>query len=261
MKVKVILIVLFGFVFNVFAGNILVIKTIDKNSEKTTVETIYVQDGKIRFESNKNSGEEITIINPKEGTIISISPLDSTYVVITKDDFSKIAEVIKIQKEKMLNQLPEEERKAMEAMLDAQLEEMKNQPKTEYKKINEEKYNGYNCEVLEGSVENKKTETIWLAKWQNMDVRDEYRKLFREMKNFVVEISKNFGEFGNVIENELDVEIFDKGFPVKTISYENGEITSTAVLESVKEKEIPTELFNIPEGFKNKSPFDEFNIE
>ena len=251
---------IFTLLFSVtlFAGSIIKTKSVHTEYNVTTIseDIIYIQDGKIRSETTEDGLKSITIINPTKGVMINIEPSENSYTIITKDDFGKFIEQIKIQKDKMLEQLPEEQREMMSKMFEQQMEEMKTQPKVEYKKVGNETINGYDCEVFHGFIQEEKTEEMWIAPWKNMKLKDEYVGVFKTMKKFFTNIAESLGEYGNMIENEFDSEMFDKGFPIKTIEYENGVPITVETLEKVTETDLLPSLFEIPKGMVKKDFFE-----
>ena len=253
---KQILKVIFLLIFstNLFAGNIIKVKSVTTYSgeEIVSFETIYVQDGMIRVESDNVDEQSITIINPNKGIIINIDLTDSSYIKITEKDFKKFTKMIELQKEKMLKQLPEEQREAMSKMIEQQMEQMKNQPKTEYTKIKEGSFNGYDCDVYEGIEMDEKIEETWITPWKNMSLKKEYVNTFKNIQKFFQKVASNLGEYSEMMENEFDFEMLDKGFPVKTIEFEDGIPITIETLDKVEQKELSSELFKVPKGMNKK---------
>ena len=260
LNLKSILISAFIFILtaNLFAGSIIKIKSVQTmyNDTTTTMDVIYIQDGKIRSETIEDGSKSVTIIDPIKEIMINIEPSENSYTIITEEDFSKFIQQIKMQKEKMFAQLPEEQREMMSKMFDQQMAEMKNQPKTEYKKVGNESFNNYNCEVYHGFIQEEKTEEMWIAPWKNMKLKDEYVGVFKSMEKFFVKMAENMGEYGNMIEDEFDSEMFDKGFPVKTIEYEDGVPIIVETLEEVTEADLSPSLFEVPNGMVKKDFFE-----
>ncbi len=257
-KSKLTFIFVLMFSVNLFAGSIIKTKSIhtEYNVTTTSEDIIYIQDGKIRSETIEDGLKSITIINPTKEIMINIEPSENSYTIITKDDFSKFIEQIKIQKDKMLEQLPEEQREMMSKMFDQQMEEMKSQPKVEYKKVGNETLKGYACEVFHGFIQEEKIEEVWIASWENMKLKDEYVSIFQTMKKFITNISESLGEYGNMIEDEFNSEMFDKGFPIKTVEYEDGVQISVETLEEVTETDLSPSLFEIPKGMVQQDFFE-----
>ncbi|NOX65575.1 MAG: DUF4412 domain-containing protein [Chlorobi bacterium] len=240
---------------NLFAGGIVKLKSVQKPQGTTYEDIIYVQNGKLRMESNGDEDKTITIIDPEKGTMIDIDKADNSYIVLTQEDFRKFSQKMKMQKEEMLKQLPEEQREAMSKMIDQQMGQMKNQPKTEFKKVGNEKVNGYDCEVYQGFKSGTKVKEIWITPWENIKLKDEYIKVFKGLKKFFQQMTDNMGEYGKMIENEFDSEMFDKGFPVKTIEYEDGNQVLVETIEEVTEKELSPVLFEVPKNMTKKDSF------
>jgi len=256
----VFILLIFILTSNIFAGGVIKVKSSNADGSAVSEDVMYVQDGKIRFESNDPDDKTITIFDTKNGKMINIDLTDNTYMIITKDDFErfaqKIAEVKKKQEE-MINQLPEEQRAMMKQMLEKQMEQMKNPPKTNYNKKGSESVNGYDCDIYEGIKEGEKVEELWVASWNELKFKDEYVKVFEGIKEFFMEMADNMGELGGMMENEFDSEIFDKGFPVKTIEYENGQPVRIETIEEVTDIDLSPALFEIPEGLTKTDPFGE----
>lgn len=245
---------------NIFAGGVIKVKSSNPDGSSITEDIMYVQDGKIRFESNDPADKSVTIFDTKNGKMINIDLTDNTYMIITKDDFKKFARKIaevKKKQEEMINQLPEEQRAMMKQMLEKQMEQMKNPPKTEYNKKGSESVNGYDCDIYEGIKKGEKVEELWVASWNELKFKDEYVRVFEGMKDFFMEMADNMGELGGMMENEFDSEIFDKGFPVKTIEYENGQPVRIETIEEVTDSNLSSTLFEIPEGLTKTDPFED----
>jgi hypothetical protein len=239
---------------NLFAGTIIKIKTVHTifGEKMESEEITFIQDGKLRIESNDVEDNSITIIDTKTNTIINVDLDDSSYVVITEKDFAKLSQIIKAKMDEMLKQFPKEEQDAMREMLESQMEQMKNQPKTEYKKVRNENFNGYDCEVYEGFEMEKKVEETWIAPWKNIETMNEYLEIFKNLESFFKKIADNLGEFSDAIGNEFDFDMLQKGFPVKTIEYDDGELSTVETLEEVIHKELSPSLFEVPTGMKKK---------
>ena len=248
--------VIFLLVFsaNLFAGTIIKTKSINTEfGEKIeTLETTYIQDGKLRIESSDENGRSVTIIDSKNKIIINMDMLDSSYVVITEEDFGRFAEMINAKKNEMLAQFPEEQREAMRAMIEQQMEQVKNEPKIEYIKIKSENFNEYNCEVYKGIKMGEKVEELWITPWQNIELMNEYKKISLNLKKLFQKVADGLGEYGKLIEDEFDFEMIDKGFPVKTIEYEDGVATTIETLEKVIQKNLSPSLFKVPNGMIKK---------
>ncbi|NOX17759.1 MAG: DUF4412 domain-containing protein [Chlorobi bacterium] len=259
LKTVIALMILFLTV-NIFAGGVIKVKSTNPDGSAISEDIMYVQNGKIRFESNDPDDKTITIFDTQNGKMINIDLTDNTYMIITKDDFEKFAKKIaevKKQQEKMISQLPEEQRAMMKQMLDKQMAQMKNPPKTEYNKKGSERLNGYDCDIYEGIKKGEKVEELWVASWDELKFKDEYVKVFEGIKDFFMDMAANMGELGGMMENEFDTEIFDKGFPVKTIEYENGQPVRIEIIEEVTDSNLSPALFEIPEGLTKTDPFED----
>lgn len=238
-----------------FAGGIIKIKSTQTDGGEVSENILYVQDGKLRMESNDGGEKAITIIDPEKGVMIVITPSDESYMELTEKDFNNFVQQIKKQKEEMLKQLPEDQREAMSKMFDQQMGNMNNQPKMEYKKVRSDSFNGYDCEIYNGFKAGDKVEESWITQWENMKLKDDYVKVFKGMEKFFQKMADSMGEYGKMMENDFDTEMFDKGFPVKTIEYENGNPVSTETIEEISEKNLPSALFEAPKNMTKKNPF------
>lgn len=63
------------------------------------------------------------------------------------------------------------------------------------------------------------------------------------------------GEFGQLAQNDIDSWVLEKGFPVKSIDYENGQPVRVSTIQEVAEVDLSDELFSIPSGYEKSDPF------
>lgn len=238
------------FSVNLFAGGIIKIKTIQEDGEET-IGNIYIQDGKMRMEDNEDGNKTIIIFDAEKNVVIIMDPSEESYIELD-ENFGK---QINKQMEDMLKNLPEEQREAMKAMMNQQMGKKPKQSKPEYKKVGNENFKGYNCEVYEMVQSDNIVEKTWVTDWNDMKLKDEYVKIFKGMEKFFSKMADSMGDFGEMMGNELDTEMFEKGFPIKTIQYEDGKPVSTEIVEEVSEKDLPSSLFEVPENMTKKDPY------
>lgn len=243
---------------NLFAGSIIKTKSVQTiySDTTTTEEIIYIQDGKIRTESVEDGNRSATILDAKNGVMINIDFSDNSYTILTEDDFGKIIETFISKRDEMLAQLPEEQREMIGKMFDQQMKEMKNQPIIEYKEIGKESFNGYDCAVYHGFLNDVKTEEMWVAPWKNMKLKDKYVDVFKSIQSFFKKMTDSMGEYSGMFESDFDIELFSKGFPVKTIEYEEGNQIIIETIEDVTEADLAQSLFEIPKDFVKKDFFE-----
>jgi hypothetical protein len=243
---------------SIFAGGVIKIIETDPNSDEKFESIMYVQDGKIRIE-DKEDGGYITIFDTNKGILTNINLEDNTYFVLTKDDFKKFGQSIakmRKQQEEMLNKLPEEQRESMKKMMDEQFDKMKKAPKKEFKQTKSGSFSKYDCLIYEGFSDGQKTDEIWVAEWGQMKLRLDYVRVFQGLKNFMQEMINNMGEYGELAQSDLDSWVLEKGFPVKSIDYENGQPIRISTIQEVGEIDLSEELFSVPAGYEQSNPFE-----
>ncbi len=155
-----------------------------------------------------------------------------------------------------LKNLPKEQREAIEKMQKRGGAGMGGgavRPETEVRNTGERgNQKGYPCVKYEMLRDGRVVREIWTTDWDNIDGGDEAKEVLKALdaffKAFWKEMPGGGDRFGG--QNPYKMMNFDKGFPVVTRSFEEGELESETVLESVTERDLDPDAFEPPKGYR-----------
>jgi hypothetical protein len=86
---------------------------------------------------------------------------------------------------------------------------------------------------------------------------DEAMAAFKNMAKFINSLAKSMpGPLGaSMAENPMGLIDQIDGFPVRTIDFVDGQVSSETTLSSVADADLDPALFAIPEGYTQQDPF------
>lgn len=232
---------------NAFAGWMITQATRDITGKKED-QTVYLQQNKVKtvmsdatmmFDLDK---ELLYLINPDKKVYWSGKPEDMK---------KSTEEAQKKMMEEQMKKVPPEQREAMKKYME-QMQAQKASPKKEVKvtvkktgeKVTIAGYSGQKYQIL---VNGKLREETWIAtKLKN--VSDEFDRA--KWEKFQKALTEMGGEEEPFSASREYLDLMEKGFSIKSISYyEEGE-KSENVTTKVEKKKIPASEFQIPKGYK-----------
>lgn len=220
---------------------------------------IWISDNKIKFE--EGSGRAAAIFNLNTGEMIQIDKQGKRYVSAKPEEYFKFIQELtlkmKSEMEKQLSQLPPDKRAEMEQMMKSQGMTLPgNHPKpkslTLQKTNKDQKIAGYASLKYEIYEDGKLKDAIWTS---SDVVKGEID--IEKLSNYLEDI-KDISESatGTVYDSEgqrIYKEVFQSGFPMKTVGYESdGNIYIEEIVNVSKANVAETE-FIPPQGFKKIS--------
>ena len=245
----------------IWGGGIITIEESRRNS--TVINKTYIEKHLMRMESQIGDEMYVAIFNAEKEILYNIDMKKKTYVMITKADLEKVGnrlnDVNKLLEDK-LKDLPQEQQEMMRKMMKQNLPEQ-NTPKKEksYSLVGEgEKIENWECDKYRVKEDDEVIRDVWVTDWKNSGLKDDYKTVLKSMEKFF-----NFftDQLGNKVRSQslnLDFSLADKGIPVKTVYYTNGEENGTSIVKEIKEEELPYSLFIVPTDFEKTNPFAKF---
>ncbi len=200
-----------------------------------------------------------------------------SYTVMDEDAFEELAKQLektrqhvmdmKIPKD-VLDKMPEESRKKIEAMMKQQQMAAdqgakQNQPgssRNTYHKTNSHaNKEGYPCVKFDVLRDEEKVRELWVTDWNNVPGGDEAEEAFKELEAFFKDLMDKFDKLmggGNVFGDGNDpfsgfTEV--DGFPIVTKDFEDGDLQSESVLKSARRQRLDPDAFEPPSGYKRMS--------
>jgi hypothetical protein len=232
--------------FPLFAGWVITTE-ISEELDKKETETTFIQNNKIKSVTEK----EILIFDLNTEEIIFCNPVSKIYWSGTLSEFKNtMIEEINIQMESTLDKVPAEYRDEYKKKFQEMIEKIENSDQNkdsgiEAKSIDETiRINNYEAEKYQLWKDNILREEIWVA--PELSMKDDLD--IGKFKNFFHKFLNTLNN--NSVENTPEfIELFEKGYPLKTIEYhENFKIINTVV--NIENKNIPDAEFDIPEKYK-----------
>lgn len=239
------------------ADGILIAQKITNGDKTTTTET-QIEKTRMRTEvTGPNGRKNIMVFDGSAQVMRMIDEGAKTYSEMTKADVDRMAAQMQgamAQLQQQMQNLPPEQRARMEAMMQGAgrgIAGMAAAQRPEYHKAGgTDRVGRWTCEKYEGLRNGVKTAEICTV--------DPSASGFTAAD---FEITKQFAEFfSKMMPQGLD-RVFSvgtagptgfSGFPVKSVHYDNGKVTSTMELTDVSRQNFPDSLFAVPAGFQKR---------
>ena len=245
-----------------FAGGIITIEQNRRN--QITINKTYIEKHLMRIESQIGDDLFVAIFNADKEILYNIDMKNRTYVMITKDDLEKIgnklSSVNKMLEEK-LKELPEEQREMMKKMMQQNMPKQEEQKKEKSYSLTgqNEKVRDWNCDKYTVKENDELIRDVWVTDWSNSGLKDDYKSVLKSMEKFFNYFTDQLGNKVKSQSLNLDFSLADKGIPVKTVYYTNGEVNGSSIVKEIKETELPYSLFIVPSDFEKTNPFQNMN--
>ena len=243
---------------NAFSGEGIMMEQVryKKGSSKMEKGKIWVMDNKIKFE--EETGQAAAIFDLNTGEMIQIDRQGRRYVVAKPDEYFKfiqdITSQMKSEMEKQLSQLPPDKRAQMEEMMKSQGMSLPGSS-TKPRNLNlqkpgkEESIAGYKSVKYEVYEDGKLIEEIWT----NNDVLNneiDIKKMSSYLQR-IKDISENAGGMAFNPEGQtVYKEVFESGFPMKTVDHKSGDVIYVEEITKVSKANLSDSEFVPPKDYK-----------
>lgn len=212
------------------------ITTIDDNQLKYTA-----PDHTMIFDLNEN---RITFINPQEKTFWSETPQSfAQQARMSRENIGKMLD-------EQLKQVPKEQRETLEKVLRQQVKPMVSGPPpqvTVQATGKTDKIAGRKVEQYLVLVNGEKKEELWIAPSISLEKDFDITRYGRMMRDFQAAL-------GNSEEAALSepvvMALLKKGWPLRTVMYDEYGYPETEEVVEIEEKEIPPTEFDVPKGYE-----------
>lgn len=221
----------------------------DIQTEDTITAKTYITTDRMRVELRKEGRDITSIFHLDEKVFWMIENKDSTYQEITEKDLQEIKEKIE-QLEERMNKLPNAVRRIIEGVTGGKVRAAKI-PYTYAKKASGVKVKNWKCDHYEGTFEGIKVEEVWSAYWKDLGFTRGDFQVLEDLGEFF-----NLGAFTEEYDKFYRLEAKEgeyTGIPIRRVHYLNGVIQSITELIEIERKNLPSTLFDIPEGLVKKN--------
>lgn len=227
-----------------------------KGSSKIEKGKIWVLDNKIKFE--EETGQAAAIFDLNTGEMIQIDRQGKRYVAAKPDEYFKFIQDItsrmKSEMEKQLSQLPPDKRAQMEEMMKSQgmsLPGSSTKPKNLklQKPGKEESIAGYKSVKYEVYEDGKLIEEIWTSS-DVLNNEIDIKKMSDYLQK-IKDISENAGGMAFNPEGQtVYKEVFESGFPMKTVDHESEDGIYIEEITKVSKANLNDSEFLAPNDYK-----------
>jgi hypothetical protein len=247
-----------------YAGVEMDLVTTDPDGAVTESVKLYAQSGKIRMQDiGDTSGQEMSMIFVGQEFIV-VDHDDKSYIVMDEAMVQEMGVKVNAAMEQMRAQLadmPPEQRAMVEQMMQGQMAGMMGSEEesnpTRVEQTGSGSWQSGPCTeytVFEGD---QKTQQICAAPLGEVEGADEAMAAFENMAKFINSLAESMpGPLGeSMAENPMGLIDQIDGFPVRTVDYVDGQVSSETTLSSVADSDLDPALFAIPEGYTQQDPF------
>ncbi len=222
-------------------------------AEKNSV--IWITENKMKISSD-DPKEPIMMYDSEKRVITIIMRDKKQYTEISQKEMEELNAQLEESRKMMEQQLallPESQREMVQQKMGKMFSE--ELPKVDYNLAeNGIKVGPYTTNKYVGTFDKKTVEEVFIASADQFSVDQSYFEIYSDMTEFMKEnMSKMMGtKSGQAGAGSFSASYpsFEEGIPVKSISYEDDSKSSEELLSKISEKDIPSEAFSVPTGFK-----------
>jgi hypothetical protein len=193
--------------------------------------TIYIQDNKLKQVENDGQFSPAVIFDLDSGNIVFVNNEKKLYITLSRDEYLKSIESLMAE----TRNAPGEKRNVS------------------LKKTGETgNFAGYPSKKYEIYDSGKLQTEYWVSKEPGFSDEIDLKKISKLM-NEVTKMSQNIGGSASISDNEYEIiqEIYEEGYPMKTVYYaQEGAGSVTEEIVSVKKQDIPAAEFLPPAGYE-----------
>jgi len=261
---RILVAIVLGMTTPLFAGVEMDLVTTDPAGAVTESVKLYAQSGKIRMEDvGDTSGQEMSMIFVGQEFIV-VDHGDKSYIVMDEAMVQEMGVKVNAAMEQMRAQLadmPPEQRAMVEQMMQGQMAGMMGSEEesipTRVEEMGSGSWQSGPCTeyaIFEGE---QKTQQICAAPLGEVEGADEAMAAFKNMAKFINSLAESMpGPLGeSMAENPMGLIDQIDGFPVRTVDYVDGQVSSETNLSTVEGRDLDPALFDIPDGYTQQDPF------
>ena len=259
------LLILFAF-GNALAGVVFEIETKDHTSSESGLIQASVEGTNLKMVvvSADMSDKDEMIFRGDRREMVVVDHGDKSYMVIDEAMIQSIGKKltgIDAQMQKMLADVPPEQRAMFEKMMQGRMPQQTQAPAksiVEFRNTGERgTRNGYPCVKYEVSIGGRQSQEMWVTDWDNIEGGADAASAFESMATFFQDMRDAMPSFGR--ESDADDNPFQhmselNGFPVVTYDYApDGSLEGESALRSSKRRTLDPAEFEPPSGYKRRT--------
>lgn len=230
-----------------------------EQSKAAGIATIYLDGKRMRIDSTEGGGN-YTVIYRTDGKTPTYWVVDraaKTYVELTEEDLELIkgqTEMSRRQIEQQLEELPPEQRAALEPMYRDRIEALvRSGAPTAYRKVSSGTRVGkWTCDHYEGYDGDTKVEEVWATTFETLGVSKKDLAAFGDLATALERSGQPLPAFFYFGRDAIAGEHGLSGFPVMVLSYQGERRKDKSELKGVLREAFDPQLFELPEGLTRR---------
>lgn len=244
------------------AGTQVTLEERDPASQAAVARSVFsLEPGRLRIETRTEEGETtLVIFHADQSVVWIIDPTEGRYYEMTPAKVAEVRPQMEAAQKEMsaeLAKMPPEQRRALEQMM-AQMGQGVGTPTPATVRVvgRGERVGSFDCVHYEVLRSGQRTEEVWAAPLEQLQLQ-------REELETLAALSRLFEPLGSqgpvsqlsgltTIQGGERVE----GFPVRTLSYDNGQAYREEVVVRAERQSFDAKLFELPPGLR-KTEFGE----
>jgi hypothetical protein len=224
------------------------VKSLDGSASPFTW-TLSSEKDRVRIQSSNAQGS-LLIYRGDKGLLWIVNEKEKTYSEMTRQDIENMAKKMNDAMKKMQEQmasLPPDQRAMMEKMMGS-MPGMGGPKQIRFKKIGAGKVGAWACDKYEVVGDGKKMLEACQAAPKTLGIDEAEVNAMRDL-------AKPFEQFARNMEGLAPLLMQDAptGFPVRTVSFQDGKAVSESVVKEAKNSALAASLFEIPKGLTKQA--------
>lgn len=239
------------------AGVLLELEERVPGSEAVVARTLFsLEAGLLRLEARTEEGETtVAIFRATQSVVWVIDPNQRTYYELTPAQVAQLRKQMEAAQHEMaaeLAKMPPEQRRAIEEMMGRMGQSASPPAPTTVRLVGRgEPVGAFQCtryEILRGGA---RTAEIWTASLEQLKIGPEEFKTFEALSRLLAPLGQQgpASQLGGLAAFEGGGEKVE-GFPVRSLSYDNGTAYREATLVRAERQSFEPKLFELPAGLR-----------
>jgi len=231
---------------------------------KVTTNQVQLEKDRMRAETNDGSGAKRAIVFDAPKQVMTTINFDAkTYTEMTKAEADQMGAQVSgamTQMQEAIARMPPAQRAQMEAQMQAMMRGRgpgsPQAPRTEYRKTGSDRVGKWACDKYEGFQNSEKVAEVCTVDPKALGFSAADFEITKQMTEFFKKmVPAGAARNGEPFTLGTGEAGGFSGIPVRTISYDKGQIGSTTEITEVSRQNFPASSYAVPAGFQKQEMF------
>jgi hypothetical protein len=243
------------------AEGVLLVQKVTTGTQTTTT-NVQVEQQRMRDETVEDNGEkQAMVFDAVKQTMTTINYGSKTYSEITKAEADQMGAQVSdamAQMQAQMASMPPAQRAQIEAMMRGRGPAVAQAVKTEYRRAGSDKVGKWACDKYEGYRNNEKVSEVCTVDPKVLGFSLSDFEITRQMSAFFQKMMPPGSAQGGA-DRMFSIGASETGgftgMPIRQISYNKGQVSSTSELSEVSRQNFPASSYAVPPGFQKQEMF------